>query len=362
MQVYYLGVGLNMNAITQKILPLSDERPITYDLRLAIPHMAALSHDEIKDNVWQWLYSFSTQTICRRKQKHIRYNYFQFYVPFFPFIKRHRDLHGRKNWSDPEKKLQYVIDKIDDGYYVHLEMDRFYMPGFQGFNETHFIHTECIYGYDLDKKVLYVTGFTELMGANLQKRKLEFDDFRKAYFSFAQKKLCHWITNQRVRRNVRVDFDVGLMKKQLSCYINSTRPSLYVISINGKKRIKLPFEPRTSAFGINANKFVADLILKEYEGSLHSNHSLRLHALYEFQNLMAKRLAYLALINFVDKNYADDYATIATKYLSLRNLYLKYDITKKREVLISIYRKLKSLQDEEEIILHKVIVCLNENG
>lgn len=342
----------------RNILPLSDDAPVSYDLRLAVPIMAALSHKEIQQDVWEWLYVFYTQIVCKTKiTKRTSYKRFHIYDPYNPFIKRRFELHTSNKWKNKKNIIEYVINNIDNGYYVHLKMDRFYMPGFMGYKQQHTMHTECVYGYDIKQQELYIIGFPEFANSKLKKIKLSFNDFINAFDSFASSNALHTITKDKVVKNNQYSFNPVLLKKQLKRYLNSKRSTAYLLSTNIKKQTVFAWDfPMNSCFGIKTISFFVRLLELEHMGQ-NSEYPLRImfHALYEFTHLMSLRLLYLSENKYIEKGIAEEYKKHSKEYLLIRNLYIKYEITDNEDILVRIINRLERCIICETELIQKTI-------
>lgn len=346
----------------RNILPLSDNAPVSYDLRMAVPIMAALSHREIRKNVWEWLYVFYTQIVCKTKiTPKTSYKRFHIYDPYNPFIKRRFELHISNKWKNKNAILEYVINNIDNGYYVHLKMDRFYMPGFMGYNNQHTMHTECVYGYDVKKQEIYVIGFPEFANSKLKKMKLSFDNFVDAFSSFALFNTLHTITKDKVKKNTSYCFKPALLKKQLKRYLKSKCPTTYLLSTNIQKQTVFAWDfPVNSCFGIKTISFLVELLKLEHMEK-NSEYPLRImfHALYEFTQLMSLRLLYLSENSYIEDGAAEEYQKHCKEYLLIRNLYIKYEITNNKDILVRIINRLERCIVKETELIQKTIKDLS---
>ena len=343
---------------TKMILPLSDESPITYDLRLAIPLMAALSYEEIKQDVWKWIYIYYLQIVCKNKlDKNTPYNKFHIYDPYNPFIKRRFELHIAKKWSKHKNIIGYIINNIETGYYTHIKLDRFYMPGFTGFGETHIMHTECVYGYDLSSQDFYIIGFTNFSGSNLKRTRISFNNFLKAFNSFLAYNTYFTITRDKVLTDAHYTFDCELLRKQFMRYLYSKRSIAFFVRTNIKKQTVFAWDfPTHSCYGLETLRLLINYIESEYNSiKVNCPILIMLHALYEFMKLMSLRLNYLSDQKLLRRKISEEYMQHYTQYLIIRNLYIKYEITGNKELLYRINSKLRKCIDFEKEIIQLVV-------
>jgi hypothetical protein len=73
----------------------------------------------------------------------------------------------------------YIVDKINQNFYVIIYLDEFHIPNKTFYGINHYVHQSLIYGYDLDREVFLAVGFDK---KNLLcEMEYGFGDFLKAY-------------------------------------------------------------------------------------------------------------------------------------------------------------------------------------
>lgn len=348
----------NKNRIDNKIiLPLSDESPITYDLRLAIPLMASLGHDSIKEDVWNWIITNYTQLVCKKViSSNIPYNYFHIYDPFNPFIVRKFECHYRSFWKNPKRTLEYVIESITNGNYVHMKMDRYFMPNFGGYKEFHMMHTECIYGFDLDAEELYLIGFTEFANSSLKRVRLSFDNFLLAIESYFNKNNVCTITLDKVNLLNGYSFDKIKMFHNLNSYLNSSISLDYICESNLKKQTILSWDfPINAFFGVNSISHMSKTIL--FVSEHNKNHRMRtlLQAMLEFYYIMLCRFKYLYEKEIIDKDMFDNFEEVYKKCNVIKIKFLKYELTNNKEDLNTLMFYIDKVNENTIVLLKKLL-------
>lgn len=345
----------------KKILPLSDEAPITYDLRLAIPLMAAFSDDSIKDDVWNWILTNYTQLVCKNKiNNNIPYNFLHVYDPYKPFIKRKFERHYRYFWKNPEKTLNYIIKKISLGHYVHLKMDRYFLKGFEGYNVRHIMHTECIYGYDLNRKELYVIGYLNLSKASLKTIVISFDDFLIAFESFLHQKLSHTITFDKINSEFKYQINYKKMAIGLKNYIDSKMSFEYIFESNIKKYSVFSWDfPIKCSFGCSSINNISNMLLLNVNYNRQSKIKIILQAVLEFHRIMLKRIDYFYNQGIIDVNIKREYEAIVTQYETIKFLYLKYMVRKDSNLIQRIAEQLNATNKKSKDLLNFVLTKID---
>ena len=343
------------------VLPLSNETPITFDLRSGIPFMATLSYDSIKNDVWNWIFTDYMQLVCGKKKScKLKYNFFRIFEPYNPFLIRKFDCHYRKSWRNTNKTLNYVIENISNGYYIHLKLDRYFMPGFAGFNEKHIMHTECIYGFDLEKEELYLIGFTDFTNSSLKKTTLSFRDFLRAFESFLNQHIFHTITLDKVKLNTKFDFDKEKMVGNLYDYINSTLSLQKIYDSNKDKQTIFAWDfPIKTLYGIEGLNHMSKLIEYVCENQKLTRIRKFLQINCEFHKIMFLRIKYLYEKFNLPENFYKEYSEIYEDFNLIKFIYLKYDVTDNKDYLETVIEKLESNAKKSEWLLQRILFELN---
>jgi hypothetical protein len=78
-----------------------------------------------------------------------------------------------------ENIIDFVVEKINLGYYLTIFVDEYYLPNKWAYKKKHFVHSSMIYGYDNEKKQFMAIGFDQNM--IFQKIVLDYHNFQDAY-------------------------------------------------------------------------------------------------------------------------------------------------------------------------------------
>jgi len=80
-----------------------------------------------------------------------------------PFIKRTRieSFEHECIISNIESIISYIENVIMSGKYLYSHFEQYYIPGLKPYNKYRFSHDFIAYGYDSDKKELYILTYTE---------------------------------------------------------------------------------------------------------------------------------------------------------------------------------------------------------
>ncbi len=74
--------------------------------------------------------------------------------------------------------IDYIIENINMGYYLIINVDENYLPNKWAYNKIHFIHPSLIYGYDNEQKQLKAIGFNQNI---FQEITFDYAQFKEAY-------------------------------------------------------------------------------------------------------------------------------------------------------------------------------------
>lgn len=348
-----------MNAYSKKILPLGNNALIKYDLILYVEMEALLSNEKLFESSKAWYMTNYTQLYCVRSDKHIpnnRYSYKNVHIsqPKNPFIK---EKITSNCFYKPSKILNFIIKQISQDNYIKILLDHFFLPNYKFYNSKHVFHTEFIYGYDLDKNVLYVVGSNNLRMGGFARTEIRIEDFLKSYISTKSEHPFKTITILQIKEDKEYSFDIKKLQKGLSSYYSS---KLYVLDK------LLAFNDKHSFFKVYGLKTYSELskILKNefYVLNQTSLNSIKyLQALADYKKLMLQRIEYLYKNHFLAR---DEYEFLYNRYVEIVkgfdiviNLYIKNYLTSKSDTS-KIINRLAELENIEKEIIENLILKL----
>ncbi|QNU66863.1 hypothetical protein EHE19_018875 [Ruminiclostridium herbifermentans] len=149
------------------------QKDITTYLHRSLPLCMVLAFEKYKP----WYYSNFVQ-IFSYKNDNGRFE-FNFFEPYdcsseivemiclgFPLLKHVDNI------------IDYIIENINMGYYLIINVDENYLPNKWAYNKIHFIHPSLIYGYDNKEKQLKAIGFNQNI---FQEITFDYVQFKEAY-------------------------------------------------------------------------------------------------------------------------------------------------------------------------------------
>jgi hypothetical protein len=75
--------------------------------------------------------------------------------------------------------IRFVNEKVDQGYYINIAVDEYYLPGKIKYKTSHFIHHMLVYGYDNAGKKIKAVGFDS--NNVFDALTFDYEDFTQAY-------------------------------------------------------------------------------------------------------------------------------------------------------------------------------------
>ncbi|MCL2717835.1 MAG: hypothetical protein FWE14_03535 [Lachnospiraceae bacterium] len=236
-----------------------------------------------------------------------------------------------------QELINVVIKMIDINCYCLGNYDEYYIPKTYSFNEKHFIHDFLIHGYDKEKELFYIMGYTN---ENLYESiTINFCQFADAVFSI---KKDNWINFIRVDPDYIFKFDIVKMKRLMIDYLESRD------SYN-------QFDEKICTFGINAiKKFALNL---KTDPQLIDLRYFKL--LVEHKKCMHSRLVYLYENKYIlDAEISNEYMEIVNSYKLAFNIVLRTGFTNSMSKINKARDMIILSIDKEVDILNKILTNL----
>ncbi|QKS45632.1 hypothetical protein HUB94_15205 [Paenibacillus cellulosilyticus] len=287
-----------------------------------------------KEQCWPWMYNNFIQ---------IRYVY-DWNVYFFD---HHHLLIDNCPWLDHhvipkyfiESKwnsiVELIIDSLNSGNYLYLFVDRYHISAAKEFyKKSPCIHEIFIYGYNIETREL-------LVADNLQNGK-----YIQTVCTFEEIELGYNAVD--TDNNFYLDVHLLSLKEENKYNINISQIAQSLNNyLDSTCSMDVSFKERT-LFGQKA-------ILFSVENVADQKIDIRaFHLFWEHKHLMFSRINYLIQHNVLSEGQCllDSYRSIRDKFESLRNLALKYNITKENKLLTKIHSHIvEGLSEEKQILM-----------
>lgn len=338
--------------MNSKKLPITIPPIIGYTVH-AYPLSIIYSYEECLP----WFFSNYIQLVCNTQ---FTGNFFDFFslcgalegsvwidsiYPGVPWINRH-SVEGFVI-SDCNLNIHNLITaSLEENNYIVSYLDEFFVPNRKPFQKEQVFHENLVYGYDTYEMAYDILGFDD-KGVYRSSR-ISFDAFEQAFKSSPLRFSYNTIKLLKVRQDYLFELDLELIRDSLLDYIYSRNSSTTL------RMIRNP--TKNCAYGIS----IYDVLIKYFESLSNGmvDYDIRpLHLLWEHKKCMLLRM------EFISKNYLsvglndiyNDYMVVEQKCLSLRDLFIKYYISKQPSIINKIILGLRFIREKEQEILPNLI-------
>ncbi|MGG4551440.1 BtrH N-terminal domain-containing protein [Paenibacillus humicus] len=242
-----------------------------------------------------------------------------------------------------ESIVDVVIKAIDNDKYVWLYLDRYYIPESDDYQKKHNDHSLLVYGYDEQNQFFYIAD--NLVNGKFMTSKCSFELFEKAWIS----EVCHHYRRfflYIIKQDGTYILDKNILVQGIIDYLDSNKITQGVFW--DQKPVDGPHsyvqDQSYWIFGQEIYSYLNDLI---YE-----NHyiDIRLfHLLWEHKKCMQGRISFFESDN--DKELSEKYRWVENHSKVMRNMVIKYNLTRDKSILKTISEGMKAVAMEERMIL-----------
>jgi hypothetical protein len=253
-----------------------------------------------------------------------------------------------------ESSIAFVEEAIQEGYYISTYMDQFFRKdiGRMGYH-----HPNYIYGFDRESKEIYIMDNFEQ--GKFQKKIISYEEFMEAYNQITGN---NWEASIFLYKLNQKDFEFTpeFVQEQILDYLYPEKQFCYFNRMVCPKSV-IDNEERYdyTDFGIHCYEFLQDFIFKNMNSGI--NPDIRFFCVMEdHKYLMLKRYEYMRERNLIKENpeLYKGLEEILSGFRILSNLYLKYIITKKTEILVDIIERLKELKSEDVLLMNQFLEAM----
>lgn len=308
-------------------LKIKVQRDITTYLHRSLPLCAILAYEENYPWYYQhYLQIFSVKYsngFCRAEFLEPKNNFSEiFHETYIPF----------SEMENSPSIIEFIVNKIDLGYYVTVYVDEYHLPEKASYNKSHFVHPSLIYGYDNKEKKLMSIGFD----ADGIFREITFDynSFAGAYEDGKQhyKEFAPWAEMEAIqllkpkKLDKKYNFIEEKFMDEIGCYLKSAGAN--------ESRVNNLISPEElqSISDIKYGMDVYDVVLEALQTLSPNMITIdyrTLHLLYEHKKCIYDRLRYVAESRKVDIGVLlDEYSslvaglnTVRLKFFDLEHMF-----------------------------------------
>jgi len=251
--------------------------------------------------------------------------------------------------------IEFIKDCIDNGYYVSIGLDEFYIKEYDNYGKYHNIHTNIIYAYDDEKGVVKIGDFFK--GRRFYYTSVTYDEIINANaFSINNESVlydnelyeCAFLFRKDdfvSKYNFSIDATILLLED----YINAKNSHLRYLSFCDPSIYDDAYK---YVFGIEIYKYLK----VKFE---HFDHIDRRSTvvLEDHKLLMYEIVKYLFKTGYIKnvENILQDFIDIYDKSKILKNLSLKYDATKSETTKQRIYNTIDDIKQHELLVLKNLL-------
>lgn len=244
------------------------------------------------------------------------------------------------------KLKDFVIDCLQNSYYVHLYVDEFFVPERVPFGQEHIPHDILIFGYDDQIETFDVVGFDEQ--GFYRQTKISYQQFQAA----TSQDSCllqspNTLILLRLNVNEYADFAIANMARWLTAYLHAEDCCSHTteVALQG-----------SFAYGLE----VYESLCHYLQGGLDQQVDLEtrpFQMLLERNQLMQRRLLYLREHSYLrhGQPLIQGYEELATNSQTIRNGLIKYQLTGLEKLVQKMQDQLLALQTKERELVKAIL-------
>lgn len=210
--------------------------------------------------------------------------------------------------------LDFIRECIDQGKYIELRLDQYYIRNRDEYHRHHFSHQNLIYGYDDSQKLIYLLGYVN--AGQMVKVDISYADLR---YQFVKRKCVSDIFVIEYKPEAYgFEYQGEYIRKMIRHYLDSYNTSFDLGHL---------IEPRKRVYGI----MCYDELLTEKGMQVLLSDRRVMHLLYEHKALMKERLEYIIFREVEDRDhlnqYPEAYSEVVRMAFNIRSLAVKYELS-----------------------------------
>lgn len=306
------------------------------DLRTYLTYALPLCAILCDDRLYHWFYQHFVQLYTLTDENGNLWVDYLEDRDFYKDVAEYR-IYDYSSLSHLESIMEFVVDKINEGYYVIIFIDEYYLPGKSNYQINHYVHQLMIYAYDNQNQKLKTIAFD---------RNQEFISTEYEYAQFIQayeegKKYYEssgiWVRNETVEiirpREITniYPFNLELFLKELKTYLLG----------QGEYSKIRPNNLETNGTKASFNFCVHDELIIHLNNLIDGKDTMDyryVHLLFEHKLIMYDRLKYI-FSNFKTKDelvsLLEEYSRIVKETQIARDFFIKQVIMRLSGIVVS---------------------------
>ncbi len=203
--------------------------------------------------------------------------------------------------------IDFIIENINMGYYLIVNVDEYYLCNKNAYNNSHFVHSSLIYGYDSKERNLKGIGFNQdylftEMTFSYSRFRQAFENGKLYYKESAP--WCEWSCIQLIRAkefDTEYPFSLNKFTEELGSYIFS-------IEDRGKM-YSFGYHENQVKYGFEVHNVLTENIKNLIKGAFTIDYRA-IHLLAEHKKCLYDRLEYIAS----RYNISEDFKALNSQY------------------------------------------------
>ncbi len=266
------------------------------------------------------------------KDKFLNYDYYDFFTSDGIFVKAFHSI-PFDSLSSKKRMLDFIIERICDGWYIYGMWNEFYIPESRAYQRTDYMHEYFLTSVDEELGMFGCLGYTK--------------NYEWKYFYVTFEQYLNAVVSDKNRDE---DGHVGLNSYQRN------RDFVYSESTKASRNGIVAYLAADSLEGIHAlEDFFEDI--KRWGKKREYIPRQSVYLAYEHKKLMLARLKYLGEkgeIEFTPVDI-DEYIEIGNGFHSILNNWIRYAMQPSSKTAVRMYDKALQLLEKEQNILSKII-------
>lgn len=309
------------------------------------------------NNAYKWIYSNYIQMYLNKDFTKNAWGDFYFPMPYevkcyelCPYLRVEKNdfTYIIEKYNSP---IEYIIESINRGFYIHILMDYFYVSQSPFFGKRKRKHDCLIYGYDEELKELYCGDFMFSDIRSFSFGVIKFDEFEKGIKSVTNDTdhiLNNYIYKMKPFESERYEFNINNIIHGLRAYLKCTPPEYWLGYNFGNGQ--------DIAWGLNCYNVFVDNLKKEPE-------RMDLRFVYMFMDhkkIMIERLLFLKNELGIKglESVIEEYNAIYEELYKVLNLLIKYTLCNRDEVINQALEIIMGVRKKEDKSLKSMISIL----
>ncbi|PWW03210.1 hypothetical protein DFQ01_107107 [Paenibacillus cellulosilyticus] len=239
----------------------------------------------------------------------------------------------------------FIIDAISHDYYIWCHVDRYYLPPSSAYHNRHHDHELLIFGYDVDQnKVHFADYLSDGKFAKFTHTECGLDEMEEAFWSMNSDNphltSINLLRKREYRYSINLDYVIESIQRYLFSKPTYTMHLYKTIDVYGLD-IYYKIITKNERIG-NHPEFEMDVRIY--------------HLLWEHKKLMKDRILYFMENGLVHQSsLADACDELVNNVLIIRNMSMKYNVSKDIKLLQRINSKIASLALQETEMLKTLL-------